>query len=360
MLKLTIYNRKLQVFIIGCVVTIIYLILIFVYIDEQDEGQAPIPKPSYNYEDVSKFIFGNSDDKRDEQVMPGLNETGLPFDIVPNTVHYILFALNEIRFAHFLSMLSVFKNQKPKLIYIHCDCHRLTGQYWDRVVMVSNKTSIPIVLREIVKPTQIYGQKLSTENLNWHASDITRLRVLSQFGGIYLDTDVYVVRPFNDFFKYELTLDWDKNPNGTLGPRFLELQTIIAHKNARFLRLWLKSYHFYNGRLWVFNSEELPTEAILKPRPDLIHRVYGQFGAWGETMCPILYKKYYPQWRTQYYAIHLLMRGNEISMKNWCFRGNVPNITKFDEHNIKTLKTTFGEMARDVLRFEYQLIVGNV
>ena len=58
-------------------------------------------------------------------VSTGLNETGLPFDVVPNIVHYILFTIHEIEFSHFISMLSVLKNQRPELIYIHCDCHQL-------------------------------------------------------------------------------------------------------------------------------------------------------------------------------------------------------------------------------------------
>ena len=48
-----------------------------------------------------------------------LNETGFGFNIVPNIVHYVLFNVTEIQFGHFISFLSVLKNQKPEKVYIH-------------------------------------------------------------------------------------------------------------------------------------------------------------------------------------------------------------------------------------------------
>ena len=156
---------------------------------------------------------------------------------VPNIVHYILFGINDIQFSHYLSVLSVLKNQKPSLIYIHCDCDRLTGQYWERAVRVADKLNTTLVVRRVVKPTEIFGHKLSTSYMNWHSSDITRILVLKEFGGIYLDRDVYVIQPMDHLFKYELSLDFQES---TLGN-----QVIVARKDARFLHLWLQSYRFY-------------------------------------------------------------------------------------------------------------------
>jgi hypothetical protein len=45
------------------------------------------------------------------------------------------------------------------------------------------------------------------------------------------------------------------------------------------------------------------------------------------------------------------MRGNSIKhIINWCFNGDrVPSILDFNKENVKTLKTTFGQMARLIL-----------
>ena len=93
------------------------------------------------------------------------NETGFPFNIVPNIIHYILFSVKEIKFQHFLSIISVLKNQRPDQIYIHCDCNELSGDYYRRVLRVANKTKTSIIIRSIEKPTQIFGKNLSKNGL---------------------------------------------------------------------------------------------------------------------------------------------------------------------------------------------------
>ena len=107
---------------------------------------------------------------------------GFVYNVVPNIVHYMLFTVHKIEFGHFISMLSVLKNQRPEKIYIHCDCNQLSGDYYQRVLRVANKTNTPIVIRTIERPTQIFGKKLSKGNYNWHASDIARIRILQEFG----------------------------------------------------------------------------------------------------------------------------------------------------------------------------------
>ena len=78
--------------------------------------------------------------------------------MVPNIVHYLLFNVTEIKFGHFISFLSVLKNQKPEKVYIHCDCSQLNGDYYQRVLRVANKTNTPIIVRTIERPTQIFGK----------------------------------------------------------------------------------------------------------------------------------------------------------------------------------------------------------
>ena len=145
--------------------------------------------------------------------------TGFPIDIVPNIVHYILFRVHEIEFAHFISMVSVLKNHRPDLIYIHCDCTELYGDNWHRVQAIANRTGTRLTVRPIEIPTQVFGKNLSEGWRLWHASDVSRLQVLQEFGGIYLDRDVYVIKPFNEFFKYEMTIDFESQ--NTLGSQVL-------------------------------------------------------------------------------------------------------------------------------------------
>ena len=56
------------------------------------------------------------------------------------------------------------------------------------------------------------------------------------YGGIYLDNDVYVVNSFKKYLKYEMTVSWDNDNDG------LGVQVLIAHRNARLLKAHFDSY----------------------------------------------------------------------------------------------------------------------
>jgi mannosyltransferase OCH1-like enzyme len=67
-------------------------------------------------------------------------------------------------------------------------------------------------------------------------SDIWRLQVLMNYGGIYLDNDCYVANSLNKYLKYEMTVSWDDENDG------LGVQVLIAHRNARLLKAHFDSY----------------------------------------------------------------------------------------------------------------------
>ena len=58
------------------------------------------------------------------------------------------------------------------------------------------------------------------------------------YGGIYFDNDVYVVKPLHEFRKYEMTVSWDGDDLG------IGIQVYIANRNARFLKAVYDSYRY--------------------------------------------------------------------------------------------------------------------
>lgn len=97
----------------------------------------------------------------------GDNITGWPINIVPNIVHYVLFENHRISFVHMISIFSVLRNQKPEIIYIHCDCESIIPDdvNWKQILSFVNQTNeTKLIIRRVEKPTQIYGIKL---NPNW-------------------------------------------------------------------------------------------------------------------------------------------------------------------------------------------------
>lgn len=174
------------------------------------------------------------------------NITGWPTDIVPDIVHYILFEYHRISYSNMLSLMSVIRIHQPALIYIHCDCDaiELGDANFARVLAAVNETDkTTIHIHRIERPTEINGLKIREEHLNFHGSDIMRYRLMKQYGGIYVDNDVFVCQSLHRFRKFEFTLNWDEGQS-------LGSQVLIGHKDARFLRLVLQTYKVYDTNRW--------------------------------------------------------------------------------------------------------------
>ncbi|XP_035225252.1 uncharacterized protein LOC118197822 [Stegodyphus dumicola] len=259
------------------------------------------------------------------------NVTGFNYPIVPNIVHFVHFDSRDLTFIQVVSIKAVFFNHRPEKILIHCNCFSLKGKYWD---MVKNISIINILY--IDKPTHIFEKPLSSV---FHSSDIARLKILMEYGGIFLDTDTYVVKSLDYFRKFEMAIGWPPGQN-------LGTQLLIAHKNARFLRLWYNSYHYYRRERWYYNAGELPTTFILEKMPYLVHRVLYDFGV--QNLVQLLYGTRSDEWKN-YHGIHLLVRH-----KNYLLPGD--SVLEFNEENIKYYNKTFGDMARLVLYGSYEIL----
>lgn len=277
----------------------------------------------------------------------GDNETGWSTNIVPNIVHYVLFEKHRISYIHMLSFFTVVRIHRPQFVYIHCDCDKIDADddNWKRVLAYVNKTnevSIQIIRTE--KPTQINGIKIREDYLNFHASDITRYRLMKTYGGIYIDNDILICQPLHSFRKYEFALNWDEGQS-------LGSQVLIGNKNARFLKFILESYKMYDTNRWYYNAAELPTRAILQKYPQIIHRVKVKFGVDAPVACKYFYKEYHDDWQTEYYTFHMVARENVIQWGDWClgFPDHYLKHVKFSDSVLMSMNNTFAELARYAL-----------
>ena len=88
----------------------------------------------------------------------------------------------------------------------------------------------------------------------------------------------------------EMVIGWDEG-------ECLGTQVLVAHKDARFLRLWLQSYRVYHSDQWYYNAGCKPVEEVLYRKPELVHRVKVLFGV--KMLTHNLYKMYWKDWRKQ-------------------------------------------------------------
>lgn len=68
------------------------------------------------------------------------------------------------------------------------------------------------------------------------------------YGGIYLDNDVYLVNSFDKYRVYEMTVSWD-NEKEAIGN-----QVFIANRNARFLRAYFDTYRYGASCVCIFET----------------------------------------------------------------------------------------------------------
>lgn len=175
------------------------------------------------------------------------NETGQNWGgrlIVPNLIHYIRFNKTAFSFVEYVCLRSAYVQQQPERIYLHTnvDESNFTGIYW-KWIRAESDLYRRIVVLPIQLPSDIFDQPLSDGWRLYHGSDIARIRTMIKYGGIYLDNDVYVVANLDKYRKYEIAIGWDQD-------QFLGSQVIIAHRDARFLPLWLDTYREYHADLW--------------------------------------------------------------------------------------------------------------
>jgi hypothetical protein len=284
------------------------------------EPLRPLPYKSELFEVVKGSIFVGFN-----------NETGSEYGeyIIPNIVHFIFFGESLVTYVAAVCVLAAFKNQHPDKIMFHTDVDEFTGPHWERL---KNTPGLIIDIHKLKMPTEIFGQKLSHV---WHAGDIARIKILMKYGGIFLDNDAYLVRTVDCFRKYEMALGRDEN--GYIGT-----QILLAHREARFLRLWLETYKEYHPDLWYYNAGQKPALEILWHKPELVHSVKKLFGV--HDLSRQLYRQYtWKEWR-DYYAIHLLIRHRHYLDSWW----NYYWFPELNETNIHGYSMAFGEMALDV------------
>ncbi|CAF0761589.1 unnamed protein product [Didymodactylos carnosus] len=292
-------------------------------------------------ETLRTYVWYDHDFVRPSPRTPGLsvnftgfdNVSGVNYYLVPNVIHIIRFNKKTFDFVDVVCLRAAYRAQKPDKFVIHTNEKEFEGKYWLKL------QTWPDLFRRIeikyrAPPTKIFGQSLSKDWQLHHGSDIERVRILIEYGGIWMDNDVYIVQNLDRYRKFEMVLNWDEN-------QFLATQLYLAHKDARFLPLYLETYRQYRSNLWYYNAGERPTQEILYKHPELIHRVKNLFGADTSLSYNLYNKKNWTEWRNQH-AIHLL-----FNHRSYMHKENYQKYPVLDEKTILDYKQTFGEMARE-------------
>ncbi|XP_006824871.1 uncharacterized protein LOC100371385 [Saccoglossus kowalevskii] len=176
--------------------------------------------------------------------------------VVPNIIHYVWFTPHEFRYHHFLGVKSVVHIQKADRILFHTDAEPAGQFWWEEIKRIAG----PIL--EVVhcdQPNEVFGHGVG--NIP-HKSDISRMQILLQHGGIYLDSDTMIVKNMEPllYYPYSMGMEIVGLNNGI----------ILSAPNSTFLNIYYNSYKFFDDAQWNWNSVMEPYR-LAAEHPDHIH-----------------------------------------------------------------------------------------
>lgn len=176
---------------------------------------------------------------------------------VPSTIHYI-FGMDEkfggkpFSYVHYLCVQSAVAVNRPRDVVFHV-AHEPRGEWWEAIRPA-------ITVNRVAPPTTVFGRRV--EHFA-HRADVLRLQILRSEGGIYLDTDVFCVRPLAPLLGHRMVM-------GTEPGQGLCNAVMLAEPGTAFLDIWFERYRDFDGKRWNAHSVRLPYQ-LAQAHPGLVH-----------------------------------------------------------------------------------------
>ena len=152
---------------------------------------------------------------------------------IPNIVHFIWFTgpkSRDFSLINYLAVRAAHEVQKPDAIYMHCNAQPLGNRHWEAI-----RPYVQFVVHE--PATEIAGDPIEYPQ---HQADLKRLEILRDQGGVYLDTDMLLIKPLTPFMDAPCTMSVESyGEDGE--PASLNAGLIIAKPKAKFIGEWLRA-----------------------------------------------------------------------------------------------------------------------
>lgn len=194
---------------------------------------------------------------------------------------------------HMAVVLAAAVNDPPAILFWHE--HEPNGQWWE--------ASRPyLTLRRIAAPREIFGRPLVHAA---HRADVVRLLALIECGGVYIDSDVWCLKPFAGLRHAGF---WMGRQGGHYG---LCNATMGGEAGSAFAKAWFESYRSFRSkgrdRYWDEHSVRLPLRlargyresVTVFPKDHFFHPLWGQLH---KVFTPDRHGK---QYLANSYSVHL-------------------------------------------------------
>jgi len=187
---------------------------------------------------------------------------------IPPILHYVFgmtkdFGNKPFGFIQFVAMNSALENIRPQKImfwYLFLP----SGWWFTKIQEFAAKKGVVFELKRAREVNEIFGNKIDHFA---HKADIIRLEALKMYGGIYLDSDVFVVKDFAPLYQFSTVMGTEAQPDQTQdAPVGLCNAVILSQPYSPFISRWLDSYADFDRSLWATHSVARPWE-LAKQHP---------------------------------------------------------------------------------------------
>ena len=150
-------------------------------------------------------------------------------------------------FFNYITMLAARRHLRPSKLIVHYDQEPNTT-WWYRA---KHDPEIDMVLVQTRAVERVFNRTVDNHS---HRSDVIRLEAMMQYGGIYLDIDVLVLRSFGPLMNLsDVVMAHENDDRMTAGSA-----VIISKRNAAFIRRWYDAYQSFNQSCWICHAVQLP------------------------------------------------------------------------------------------------------
>lgn len=148
--------------------------------------------------------------------------------------------------------------------------HKPAANSWEANLTAMFKTG-EIEVRLLSFPLHPPGNESITVSNKAHRSDFVRMDVLLRMGGMYLDTDAFLMSSMTELRRFNFSIAFDNIVNADdKAPKRLNNGVLMSAPDAPFLRLWASKYADFDPTSWDYHSSVLPFK-LAAAYPDLLH-----------------------------------------------------------------------------------------
>lgn len=179
--------------------------------------------------------------------------------IPPQIIHS---QLHELQWVHYAAVQSALQNLAVNKVKIWVpENEQLPGEMWQRIARLPN-----VIIQRVPMPNSVWGISATHPA---HQSDLARIRILWEEGGIYVDTDIVALKSSDDIIFHSRTKSTVMPLQSAHFGRKSINALIMSKSHSPFLARWMEKYKKFEMGEWDHISCWAVTEMYDAGEPDL-------------------------------------------------------------------------------------------